>query len=334
LYSSESVQGRKQVFSLIKQRGITSLVEDKSDKLYKHPIYNFIFEPKMVENKHSKTINLLIYFIEYFLRSLNRHSNIDSTERFYIFNKRKTNFFFNIMKHTHTFFKEIFDIKENSDAGLLHFTRNHIENLQKYDTDGKYDSLIQKTSYLFQRFLDVYIQKREISSTKRDQTSEVDLLLEETKEQIRKLAASIRAYHCKDSEIYRCFFPKGLSEYSRTTKSNITHLMSIIYFAVEKYQNKIDPVIIDNVFKTEQLYQSSRKEQIKRKKAFESNIENKRELRKQLAIQLQINLFELAKEYIGFPHKESSFFNYKLLKLKTFNHQNHLLLKNAKELVN
>jgi hypothetical protein len=203
------------------------------------------------------------------------------------------------MKRTHTFFKEIFDIKENSDAGLLHFTRNHIENLQKYDADGKYDSLIQKTSYLFQRFLDAYIQKREISSTKRDQTSEVDLLLEETKEQIRKLAASIRAYHCKDSEIYRSFFPKGLSEYSRTTKSNITHLMSIIYFAVEKYQNKIDPVIIDNVFKTEQLYQSSRKEQIKRKKAFESNIENKRELRKQLAIQLQINLFELAKEYIG-----------------------------------
>jgi hypothetical protein len=77
-----------------------------------------------------------------------------------------------------------------------------------------------------------------------------------------------------------------------------------------------------------------RKEQIKRKMAFESNVENKKELRKQLAIQLQINLFELAKEYIGFPHKESSFFNSKLLKLKTFNHQNSLLLKNAKELVN
>ncbi len=96
----------------------------------------------------------------------------------------------------------------------------------------------------------------------------------------------------------------------------------------------IDPKIIENVLNTEQLYQSSRKEQIKRKKAFDSNVENKKELRKQLAIQLQINLFELAKEHIGFPKKESAFFNSSLLKLKTFNKQNHLLIKNTKELVN
>ncbi|MBN2788016.1 MAG: hypothetical protein JXQ69_06810 [Paludibacteraceae bacterium] len=166
------------------------------------------------------------------------------------------------------------------------------------------------------------------------QTTEVDLLLEQTKEQIRKLAAYIRAFHNKESEIYKSFFPNGLSEYSRITKSNINHLMSRIYFAAEKHQVQIDSQILNNVFESEQLYQSNRKVQVIQKKAFKLNVENKKELRKKLAIQLQINLFELAKEHIGFPHKESYFFDTNLLRLKTFNHQNHLLFKNAKELVN
>ena len=44
---------------------ITSVAVDKSEKQYKYPIYNFKFEPKLVENKRSKNnelINLLKTF--------------------------------------------------------------------------------------------------------------------------------------------------------------------------------------------------------------------------------------------------------------------------------
>jgi len=223
------------------------------------------------------------------------------------------------MKNINTFFKAIFDTNEIADGGLLHFTCDHIENLQKHNMDGKYDHLIKSTSFLYRRFLDAYQQKKEVGSVKMKQTQEVDLMLEQAKEEIRKLAAYIRAFYDKESEIYTCFFPEGLSEYSRITKSNINHLMSRIFLAAEKYEDQIDTQIINNVIKTEQLYQAKRNKQLKQKYAFKSNIENKNKLRKQLARQLQINLFELAKEYIGEPQKEASFFDSSLLELKRFN---------------
>jgi len=233
------------------------------------------------------------------------------------------------MKNLDTFFKGVFDVKENSDVGLLNFTQNHIENLVENNEDRKYDSLIEDTSYLYQRFLFAYEQKQKVNVTKKAQTTEVNMLLEQCKEHIRKLSAFIQAFHSKESEIYKSFFPNGLSEYSGITKSNITYLMSRIHFAAETYQGLIDTKIITGLFETELLYQENRKEQVKRKKTFKSYVENKKELRKALSIQLQINLFELAKEYIGEPEKESLFFNTELLQSKSFNLEKSQEFKNV-----
>lgn len=228
------------------------------------------------------------------------------------------------MKNINTFFKEIFDTKEIPDGGLLHFAYDHIERLKKNNIGGKYDRLITDTQFLFHQFLEIYYHKTEIKSVKINKTHEVDVMLEHVKNAIRKLAAYIQAYHEKDSEIYTCFFPEGLSEYSRINKANINTLIYRISSAAEKYKEEVDNQILDSILKAQHLYQSKRNQQLTDKRTFKENVEKKRKLRKQLARQLQINLYELAIEYIGDSGKEILFFDSELLGRKVFKPETNL----------
>ena len=226
------------------------------------------------------------------------------------------------MKKISSIFKVIFDSKEFSDLNILCFTDDHIQKLVDHNISSIHDQMISDTSVLFYEFLNLHRNKGKNETAKNEQTREVQNTINELKEMIRKMEGYVRSQVSKRSEIYQSLFPNGLSEYCRINRSNIESLMNrILFYLKTKEENIVTPDILEKITALYTRYKKVREEQLRKKQEHKQIICENRDLRTELALQLQRNLYNLAILHLGDTDKANDFYNEKLLsskRLKSF----------------
>ncbi len=225
------------------------------------------------------------------------------------------------MKKISTIFKVIFNSKEFSDLNILCFTDDHVQRLVDNNISSIHDQMISDTSVLFYEFLNLQRNKGKNENAKSKQTKEVQQIINELKEMIRKMEGYVRSQVSKQSEIYQSLFPNGLSEYCRINRSNIESLLNRVIFYLRTQEELVAPEIMENINNLYDEYKNEREEHLRKKMEHKQIICENRDLRTELALQLQRNLYNLAILHLGDTDKADHFFNEKLLsskRLKSF----------------
>jgi len=220
------------------------------------------------------------------------------------------------MKSIRSYFKLAFVTKDISDLNLLCFTEDHISRLSEQNINGQFSQTLEKTSMLYFYFLEAYKEKEKIKTAKQEYAGEVQKIMEEIKEAVRKLEGYMRFRFTKKSEIYKNVFPDGLSEYCLLNKSNIEALMSRVLVFIKNNPEQVDTHISNMIEQIYSDYQVKRKNQLKKKTDYQKNVHNKQKLRDDLAIRLQLNIYELASDFLGDMDAVDTFFSEKLLHIK------------------
>lgn len=176
--------------------------------------------------------------------------------------------------------------------------------------------MIEETGLIFNYFLEAYKQKEVVRELKKGQTKEVQGVIKDIIDAIRKLEYLVRFKYTKKSATYQFVFPKGMSEYCSLNKSNIETLLSRISLFLKREADEIDPGISNRIIELYKEYKEKREIQLEKKDTFELNTQSKKELRYELVVCMQVNILNLAAIYPGLPDKAAIFFDEKLLKLK------------------
>jgi len=225
------------------------------------------------------------------------------------------------MKKISSVFKVVFNSKEFSDLNILCFTDDHIQKLVDNNASSIYDQMISDTSVLFYEFLNLQRNREVNKKSKNKQTRQVQHVISELKEMIRKMEGCVRSQTTKQSETYLSLFPNGLSEYSKINRSNIESLLNRVIFFLKTKNEMVTPEISSNIHNLYFEYKKEREEHLKRKKDHKRIIDENRDLREELAQQLQRNLYTIAIKCLGDTDRANDFYNEKLLmskRLKSF----------------
>ncbi len=220
------------------------------------------------------------------------------------------------MKSIRSFFKLDFIGKEVSDLNLLCFTDDHLKRLAEENKEGQFSEMLSETSTTYFYFLEAHKEKEKVKGSKEIYTKEVRILQERLKDAIRMLEAFVRFKYSKASEEYKQIFPKGLSEYCQLNRSNVELLLTKIFVFLNKQKEAVDENIRQEIEDTYTAYQHNRKKQLHKKSDYINNVKSKKQLREDLSVRLQLNLYTLAIHYLGQPEKAELFFNEKLLRSK------------------
>lgn len=211
-------------------------------------------------------------------------------------------------------FKIQFDSSKISDDNFRKFAFDHLQKLKVNNTSGEFDGMIKETSIVYDKFMTTTSSEHNKQAVQKAKTLEVNNIMEEFKKLVRRKEGYIRSVFGKDSPYYLEFFPRGVSEYSMATKSNIIRLMDTFVESGKKYAKSLGEqfaIEFDNVRKR---YINARTLQVEQMGMVEMEKSLNEDCRQKLERQLNKNLYTLAIMFMGDPERGMDFFNQSIIR--------------------
>jgi hypothetical protein len=212
------------------------------------------------------------------------------------------------------FFKIHFDSDRISDDDLKRYSQSHIERVTVNNVNHKYDVMIAATTTAYNNYYNAISAESTNEGLKQSATMSVDTILAQFKAEVSSMEGVIaRAFRTEPSKIEE-FFPYGLSEYSKATKSNVEMLMDRIVNACGNNSSKLPADFDETVRALRASYNEHRRTQLNKIGTVADDKARAATLRNVLEIQLMKNILDLAKEYLGDPVNGLKFFDQSILK--------------------
>ncbi|MBM3435857.1 MAG: hypothetical protein FJY07_06540, partial [Bacteroidetes bacterium] len=215
------------------------------------------------------------------------------------------------------FFKIHFDSERIGDDDIKRYAQSHIERITANNTGSKYDVMLTDTTKAYTDFYNAISAEVTNEGIKQAATQSVDAILADFKTEVSFMEGVIRNAFRTSPSVIQEFFPYGLSEYSNATKSNIEMMMDRMVNACANNTARLPAGFDTNVKNLRQSYINLRSGQLQKIGTVADNKAQAATLRNTLERQLNLNLLDIAKEYLGDPVNGLKFFDQSILKTDT-----------------
>ncbi len=220
------------------------------------------------------------------------------------------------MKKLNSYFKNIFPKGDKiPDLTINKFFQEHVVAIDNRNTSGQYDSMYNATKSASKDFLDTITDKDIKSARCQSHTRKVDILVTNFKKGLPRCERIVGLAFSPDEDIYQEFFPHGMKEYYKATKSNIDELMLRLWKSASAHTSSFDAAFIDGLEQSYLQFKQARAEQLTAKEDLSAAILAKRQARLRIELQVTRNVMALAIEFLEEPKKGLAFFDTSLLKL-------------------
>jgi hypothetical protein len=230
------------------------------------------------------------------------------------------------MKKLNSYFKNIFPKGDKiPDLTINKFFQEHVVAIDSRNTTGQYDTMYNATKTAAKDFLDAITDKDTKSARCQGQTKKVDILVKNFKKGLPRFERVVGLAFLPDGDTYQEFFPHGMKEYYKATKTNIDGLMLRLWKTASSHTSSLDAAFIDGLEQSYLQFKQARAEQLTAKENLSAATLTKRQARLRIELQVTRNVMTLAIEFLENPKAGLAFFDTSLLKL----HQNKKKKKEA-----
>jgi hypothetical protein len=220
------------------------------------------------------------------------------------------------MKTLTSYFKNIFPKGDKiPDMTINNFFKEHVVAIEHYNTLGQYDTMYNATKTAAKNFFDSITDKDVKSARCQGHTVKVDNFVRNFKKSLPRYERVIGLEFDPDKDVYQEFFPYGMKEYYKASKSNVDELMLRLWKSASAHNSSFDAAFIDGLEQTYLQFKQARSEQLTAKEDLQAATLTKRQARLLIELQVTRNVMALAIEFLEEPKKGLAFFDTSLLKL-------------------
>lgn len=199
------------------------------------------------------------------------------------------------------------------DIRLKAFVQNFLKKLAIQNTSNQFDTMLNDTEAKYVAFFGDISDKDTITAIKEARTMSVNNVIVEVGDFIRANVDYIASKLGRTKPEFHEIFPNQPTEYYTATKTNIEVLLHRLVTGCTTYETPLGAQLKADAIALQTKYLSARGTQITQMSALDNQRNLVHDSRKELAIQMQSNLFDLAKLNIGHPEKFKLFFSIHLL---------------------
>ena len=177
------------------------------------------------------------------------------------------------MLNANTLFGNVYDKEEISDQHMLSHSEDHVERLTNCNTNGKYDSIIALLNPEIAAMAQELGNRDTSINIRMAKTDTIDLLTIGFSHTLSELEGVI-SYSCggENSESYKEFFPRGLTEYNKPNRDNMDVFTDRITKATTKYSALLPPTVVTKLLALQPNYKASKSSQGKAKSDVSNSI--------------------------------------------------------------
>lgn len=208
-----------------------------------------------------------------------------------------------------TFFKNIFNTKEISDANLSKFAQTHQARLTAANAGGVYGVQLTAITTTYNAFVAAMNAEDVEMANQQGTTITTDTIFANFKAQISQKEGIVRGIFGINSAEYQSFFPLGLTEYSTATKANVEMLMNRIVAAATTHSAALTPDFLPLFTGIKNDYAAARTAQLLKIGNVESLKSATATARQTLTNQLMTNLLIIASNNVGDTTMLEDFFD-------------------------
>jgi hypothetical protein len=220
------------------------------------------------------------------------------------------------MKELTSYFKNIFPKGDKiPDLTMNNFFQDHVVKIEHFNTANQYDTMLNATKTLSKDYFDAITDKDIKSARSISHTRKVDTLVRTFKKSLPNYERVIGLKFSPDKDIYQEFFPHGMKEYYKASKSNVDELMLRLWNAASAHSSSFDAAFVDGLEQSLLGYKQARAAQLAAKVDLGAATLAKRQARLRIELQITRNVLALAIEFLEEPKKGLAFFDTSLLKL-------------------
>jgi hypothetical protein len=204
-----------------------------------------------------------------------------------------------------------------SETRIKSFAIDHLVKIAHFNTGGQYDAMLNDTQLAYTAFFGEITDEDAMKALQKSRTRSVDLFIKSFKGQISDVRDVIASVLKAKSPEYLEFFPRGVSEYTNATKSNIDVLLDRFKVKIISFSTSFSAVFVAQVKAFSDQYDMARGAQLATKEDVSAYIGTTAEKREKLEKQMSKNVMTLAIEFYDEPEKALAFFNQGLLRKRS-----------------
>lgn len=161
-----------------------------------------------------------------------------------------------------TFFRNHFDSSEFSNVNFLRFLESHLQRMIRKNTNSLYDERINLLRDAIEAFKRALNEEDTSFALQQAQTKRTNDLIANFKSSVSQKEGIVRGTWGIGSPSYIEFFPQGLTEYSNSTKGNMSILMNRMAEKAQKYAADLAPSFVNMFVDFASRYNAIRTEQL------------------------------------------------------------------------
>jgi hypothetical protein len=199
------------------------------------------------------------------------------------------------------------------DIRLKAFVQNFLKKLAIQNTANQFDTMLNDTEAKYTAFFGDISDKDTITAIKEARTMSVNNVIVEVGDFVRANVDFIASKLGRTHPDFHEIFPNQPTEYYEATKTNIEVLLHRLVTGCTTFEAQLGLQLKTDAIALETKYLTARGGQISKMGELENQRNEVHDSRTALAIQMQNNLFDLAKLNIGHPERFKLFFSLHLL---------------------
>lgn len=210
-------------------------------------------------------------------------------------------------------FTILFMNAEIIDLRLKAFVQNFLKKLAIQNTANQFDTMLNDSEAMYTAYFGAINDKDTLTAMKEARTMSVDNVIKDVADFVRNNVDYIAGKLGRTNPDFHEIFPNQPGEYYEATKTNIEVLLHRLVTGCTTFETQLGAQLKTDAISLETKYLTARGEQLSKMGALDSERNTVIDARTQLAIQMQKNLFDLAKLNIGHPERFNNFFTLHLL---------------------
>ncbi len=212
------------------------------------------------------------------------------------------------------FFENPFNSEEIIPSRLYNFSTDVIGKFTAANEGNIYDTIIQNLTQTSDAFGNEIGEVKSTLGVQKSSTFTVDEVIKIFKVYMSDNEGVIaKAVGGKRKAAFIEFYPQGVNEYSKATKTKMPALLKQVFDAAEKYKTNLGAAQTKELKDFTKQYDEAREDQQKQKGSVADNRTERTSNRTALEIELLKAIYSVGLMYPGDVAKCSSFFNFSLL---------------------
>jgi len=219
------------------------------------------------------------------------------------------------MKDLGSYFENCFLLPTISQSRFRKFAADHLRRIKGAPVNPLWEAMIAQTQGKYDLYDAAFTVKDEDFNLQQGHTLNVDTIIASFKKKASQYEGAVISRYGKDSPVYQEFYPQGKTEYSTCNKTTVEGLIRRLAKAFGKYSANLGADYATKFNEMLTSYLEARGTQVSVKGSVSTGSAVLDKARQALAMQLYINLLDIAKMFIGDAPAGLAFFDQAILRL-------------------